>query len=231
MFDRFDDAARTIVVQAQHEARLLGHDEIGDDHLLLGVASTAPEIVGVPVEALRARVRAARTGAGDGIGGSAGQIPFTPHAKAALDWAGQEALAQGNAAVTPADVLAAVVRVNGRAADVLTRVGVDSMAEELLAIGPDSTAFADDPPVTPAGPSPTVIERLAQEGEAIMASLIDTPVGDVGHPRTDARLLLAILAVGGPIAEYLRECGVDAAAIHSLVPELDADAEGEGEGD
>lgn len=45
MFERFTDAARTAVVQAQEEARRLGHDQITPDHLLLGVLAD-PEGLG-----------------------------------------------------------------------------------------------------------------------------------------------------------------------------------------
>ena len=40
MFERFTDDARQVVVQAQAEARRLGHDYIGCEHLLLAAAST-----------------------------------------------------------------------------------------------------------------------------------------------------------------------------------------------
>jgi Clp amino terminal domain, pathogenicity island component len=40
MFERFTQDARTVVVQAQHHARRLGHRYIGCEHLLLAVAST-----------------------------------------------------------------------------------------------------------------------------------------------------------------------------------------------
>jgi ATP-dependent Clp protease ATP-binding subunit ClpA len=37
MFERFTTQARGVVVDAQHEARLLNHDYIGTEHLLLGL--------------------------------------------------------------------------------------------------------------------------------------------------------------------------------------------------
>ena len=40
MFERFTDGARQVVVQAQHDARRLGHNYIGCEHLLLAVAAT-----------------------------------------------------------------------------------------------------------------------------------------------------------------------------------------------
>ncbi len=37
MFQRFTDRARRVVVLAQHEARTLGHDSIGTEHILLAL--------------------------------------------------------------------------------------------------------------------------------------------------------------------------------------------------
>src|SRR3974390_1558884 len=63
MFERFTDRARRVLVLAQEEARLLNHNFIGTEHLLLGlmhesegVAAKALEPVGVSWEAVRAKV-------------------------------------------------------------------------------------------------------------------------------------------------------------------------------
>jgi ATP-dependent Clp protease ATP-binding subunit ClpC len=39
MFERFTDRARRVVVQAQEEARTLGHSYVGTEHILLGLLS------------------------------------------------------------------------------------------------------------------------------------------------------------------------------------------------
>jgi hypothetical protein len=49
-----------------------------------------------------------------------------------------------------------------------------------------------------------------------MALLDDVPLGDLGHPRVDARLLAAIALRGGPVAQWLSERGIDAGAIAAL---------------
>jgi ATP-dependent Clp protease ATP-binding subunit ClpA len=41
MFERLTDTARHVVVQAQHDARRLGHNYIGCEHLLLAAAAAA----------------------------------------------------------------------------------------------------------------------------------------------------------------------------------------------
>jgi ATP-dependent Clp protease ATP-binding subunit ClpA len=59
MFERFTDAARAVVVRAQEEATALGHDRIGTEHLLLGVAAGEGGILaslGVDHAALRSAV-------------------------------------------------------------------------------------------------------------------------------------------------------------------------------
>ena len=62
MFERFTDRARRVVVLAQEEARLLDHNYIGTEHILLGlihegegVAAKALESLGISLEALWAR--------------------------------------------------------------------------------------------------------------------------------------------------------------------------------
>src|SRR5713101_6434617 len=63
MFERFTDRARRVVVLAQEEARMLNHDYIGTEHILLGlsfegsgVAAQALELLGITPEAVRQQV-------------------------------------------------------------------------------------------------------------------------------------------------------------------------------
>jgi ATP-dependent Clp protease ATP-binding subunit ClpC len=64
VFERFTDRARRVVVLAQEEARLLNHNYIGTEHILLGlihegegVAAKALESLGISLEAVRSRSR------------------------------------------------------------------------------------------------------------------------------------------------------------------------------
>src|SRR5438445_9792258 len=98
MFERFTDRARHVIVLAQEEARLLDHDHIGTEHLLLGivadegVAAGALADLGLDLETARREVVEV-VGRGDGM--PSGHIPFTPRAKKALESSLREARDNG----------------------------------------------------------------------------------------------------------------------------------------
>jgi ATP-dependent Clp protease ATP-binding subunit ClpA len=96
MFERFTGQARHVVVSAQEEARVLDHNYIGTEHLLLGLLAAADSVAGVSLNALgythdevRAEVEA-KVGRGKPPPG--GHLPFTPRAKKVLELALREAL-------------------------------------------------------------------------------------------------------------------------------------------
>jgi ATP-dependent Clp protease ATP-binding subunit ClpC len=98
MFERFSDRARRAVVRAQEEARLLNHDYIGTEHILLGLlaeracaAARALGSLNVTLEAAREQVREI-VGQGSQEQGQRGHIPFTPRAKKVLELSLREAL-------------------------------------------------------------------------------------------------------------------------------------------
>jgi hypothetical protein len=134
MFQRFTDKARRTVVLAQEEARALGHDHIGTEHLLLGllresagVAATALTSFGISLDAARARAAGAGTTHPDAPGQAAaeGHIPFTPQAKRALELALREALRLGHDYIGTEHILLGLVREPGcRAAAILLEFGV-----------------------------------------------------------------------------------------------------------
>jgi hypothetical protein len=95
-FNRFSDRARRVVVLAQDEARRLGHDFIGTEHLLLGllvesegVGAQALQGAGITLDGVRAGIEEI-IGCGQGTPG--GHIPFTPRAKKVLELALRESL-------------------------------------------------------------------------------------------------------------------------------------------
>jgi ATP-dependent Clp protease ATP-binding subunit ClpC len=140
MFERFTERARQVVVVAQAEARGLGHDYIGTEHLLLGLLSesdglAARVLAALDVEADDVRERVVETvGRGDAAPPS-GQIPFTPRAKQALELALKESLTLGQKFIGTEHVLLGVIRVrDGIAARILLEADVDveKVREEVL---------------------------------------------------------------------------------------------------
>jgi Clp amino terminal domain, pathogenicity island component len=95
MFERFTDRARHVIVLAQEEARLLNHNYIGTEHILLGltregegVAVKSLESLNVSLAAVRAQVEQM---VGRGQDAPTGHIPFTPRAKRVLELSLREA--------------------------------------------------------------------------------------------------------------------------------------------
>ena len=98
MFERFTEQSRRVVVLAQEEARMLGHNHIGSEHLLLGLlheqGGTAADVLasaGITVEAARAQVEALAVPRDKS---PTGHIPFTQRAKKILELSLREALEQ-----------------------------------------------------------------------------------------------------------------------------------------
>ena len=130
MFERFTDRARRVLVLAQEEARLLNHNFIGTEHILLGlihegegVAAKALESLGVSLEAVKTEVEAA---IGPASSTSSGSPPFTPRAKKVLELSLREALQLGHNYIGTEHMLLGIVREGeGVAVAVLTTFGVD----------------------------------------------------------------------------------------------------------
>jgi ATP-dependent Clp protease ATP-binding subunit ClpC len=130
MFERFTDRARRVVVLAQEEARMLDHNYIGTEHLLLGlvhegegVAALALTGMGIQLEAVRWQIEQI---IGQGQATSAGHIPFTPRAKKVLELSLREALQLGHNYIGTEHILLGLVREGeGVAAQVLQKLGAD----------------------------------------------------------------------------------------------------------
>ncbi|GAA4115574.1 ATP-dependent Clp protease ATP-binding subunit [Knoellia locipacati] len=130
MFERFTDRARRVVVLAQEEARLLNHNYIGTEHILLGlihegegVASKALESLGISLDAVREQVQEI---IGQGQQAPTGHIPFTPRAKKVLELSLREALQLGHNYIGTEHILLGLIREGeGVAAQVLVKLGAD----------------------------------------------------------------------------------------------------------
>jgi ATP-dependent Clp protease ATP-binding subunit ClpC len=130
LFERFTDRARRVVVLAQEEARLLNHNYIGTEHILLGlihegegVAAKALESLSISLEGVRAQVEEI---IGQGGSSPSGHIPFTPRAKKVLELSLREALQLGHNYIGTEHILLGLIREGeGVAAQVLTKLGAD----------------------------------------------------------------------------------------------------------
>ncbi|HEV2375148.1 MAG TPA: ATP-dependent Clp protease ATP-binding subunit [Streptosporangiaceae bacterium] len=130
MFERFTDRARRVVVLAQEEARMLNHNYIGTEHILLGlihegegVAAKALESLAISLEAVRQQVEEI---IGQGQSAPSGHIPFTPRAKKVLELSLREALQLGHNYIGTEHILLGLIREGeGVAAQVLVKLGAD----------------------------------------------------------------------------------------------------------
>ncbi len=139
VFERFTEEARRVVVLAQEEARTLGHAHIGSEHLLLGLLRReddgAAAVLGdLGIDLARGRA-AVEEIVGRGEDSPAGQIPFTPRAKKALELALREALSLGHNYIGPEHILLALLRLGSRgtASRVIDEAGIgrESLREEI----------------------------------------------------------------------------------------------------
>jgi ATP-dependent Clp protease ATP-binding subunit ClpA len=130
MFERFTDRARRVVVLAQDEARMLNHDYIGTEHILLGlihegegVAARALEAMHIGLDTVRGQVEEI---IGRGEQSPPGHIPFTPRSKRVLELSLRESLQLGHNYIGTEHILLGLIREgDGVAAQVLVRLGAD----------------------------------------------------------------------------------------------------------
>jgi hypothetical protein len=170
MFERFTDRARRVVVLAQEEARLLNHNHIGTEHILLGlvhegegVAYLALTELGISLEAVRAQVEAE---IGQGSEAPGRHIPFTPRAKKVLELSLREALQLGHNYIGTEHILLGLIREGeGVAARVLVGLGagLDRVRGQVVQVL--ASASAAQAEQVAAGPS-----RIRQEAVTAMVA-------------------------------------------------------------
>jgi len=132
-FGRFTERARNAVVASQNEARTAGNDQIGPDHLILGLltepgALAAAAIIaqGVSLDAVRQAVTTALPSAADEV---PPLIPFGPRAKKTLELTFRQALRLGHNYIGTEHILLALLEFED-GDGVLTRLGVDKATAE-----------------------------------------------------------------------------------------------------
>ena len=132
MFGQFTEKARRVVIYAQEEARRMGHNFVGTEHLLLGLIRETNALpakllqsLGLDLETVRGEVLKA-TGRGPAIGPNE-EVAFTPRAKkVVLELGREEAEALGHNYIGPEHLLLGLIREGeGVAAQVLLAAGAD----------------------------------------------------------------------------------------------------------
>ncbi|GAA4084809.1 hypothetical protein HNR30_007348 [Nonomuraea soli] len=162
MFERFTDRARRVVVLAQEEARLLNHNYIGTEHILLGLVNESEGVAGRALSQCRIDLGQVREGVQEIVGMGdrppGGHIPFTPRAKKVLELSLREALQLGHNYIGTEHILLGLIREGeGVAAQVLVRYGADlnrirQVVVTLLHGRPQR--HDDDPPLDLSSPLP-----------------------------------------------------------------------------
>jgi ATP-dependent Clp protease ATP-binding subunit ClpC len=168
MFERFTDRARRVVVLAQEEARMLNHNYIGTEHILLGlihegegVAAKALESLGISLDGVRTQVTEI---IGEGQQAPSGHIPFTPRAKKVLELSLREALQLGHNYIGTEHILLGLIREGeGVAAQVLTKMGADlnKVRQQVIQL---LSGYQGKEPVSAGGP---------QEGQPAGSAVLD----------------------------------------------------------
>jgi ATP-dependent Clp protease ATP-binding subunit ClpC len=180
MFERFTDRARRVVDLARHQARTLGRDHIGTEHLLLGlidegqgVATTALTSMGINLDEMRQAVLDS-IGRGAKPSAKSEHIPFSPRAKKVLELSLHEANQLGHNYIGTEHILLGLIREGGGAAQLLAAAGVDhdrarQQIIELL-FGHREAGSATTPPPSPA-PPPAAADELMGRLTSIVTRL------------------------------------------------------------
>jgi ATP-dependent Clp protease ATP-binding subunit ClpC len=128
MFEKFSDQGRRVIVLSQEEARLLNHNYIGTEHILLGLVHEGEGVAAKALESLNVRLDAVRREVEELVdrGGSppSEHIPFTPRAKKVLELSLREAIQLGHNYIGTEHILLGLLREGeGVACQVLVRLG------------------------------------------------------------------------------------------------------------
>ena len=189
MFDRFTDRARRVIVLAQDEARMLNHNYIGTEHLLLGlihegegVAAKALESMGISLEAVREQVEEI---IGQGQQAPTGHIPFTPRAKKVLEFSMREALQINHPYIGTEHILLGLIREGeGVAAQVLIKLGADlnrvrnTVLQLLSGYQGKEAATAGAPEVGPSSQNATILDQFGRNlTQAARENKLDPVIG------------------------------------------------------
>ena len=241
MFERFTERARHVVVLAQDEARMLGHNYIGTEHILLGllreedgIAARVLDSLEIMVEEVRAQVVHLT---GQGHDEVTGQIPFTPRAKHVLELALREGLALGHNYIGTEHILLGLVReTEGVAARILHDFGADAETIQRAVVrmlsGPaPALAVKPDPRLGSrrSGQATGGLRRPAQAGPARLTRgarnvllLAQDEARALKHAQVGCEhILLGLLREeNGLAARLLASLGITLAEVRDQVPHI-----------
>jgi ATP-dependent Clp protease ATP-binding subunit ClpC len=193
LFERFTDPAKRTIALAQEEARMLNHNYIGTEHILLGlihedegVAAKALESLNISLEAVRQQVEEI---IGQGQAAPTGHIPFTPRAKKVLELSLREALQLGHNYIGTEHILLGLIREGeGVAAEVLQKLGanLDRVRNRVVRIIVHRVLEPEEemPPeawTPPSGPRCSSCS-LPLENALAYRTLVAAPFDDEGDP-------------------------------------------------
>ena len=216
MFEKFTDRARRVIVLAQEEARMLDHNYIGTEHILLGliheghgVAAKALESLGISLEAVRQNVVEM---IGRGQEAPSGHIPFTPRSKQVLELSLRESQQLGHEYIGTEHILLGLIREGeGVAAQVLVELGADlnRVRQQVLELleahareaGPEGEAAV----TREASPGLTAVVRDPGPGLAG-----EREVRIVGSPAQIAEILARLRSIDARLAAVHRHLGLEA---------------------
>ena len=182
MFERFTDRARNVVVLAQDEARMLNHNYIGTEHILLGLihesqglAAHALTSLGIGLEPARQQVAEI---VGRGENSPSGHIPFTPRAKKILEFSLREALQLGHNYIGTEHILLGLIREGegeGVAVEVLVNLGADlkRVRQEVIQLQADNPT-TEEMPQGPQGRGSGRAHAATQAAQAAQAAQAET---------------------------------------------------------
>ena len=209
MFERFTNRARHVVVLAQEEARLLSHNYIGTEHILLGLLGEPESIAGETLISFGITLDIGRREVEERVGlgkkAPSGHIPFTPRAKKVLELSLREALSLGHNYIGTEHILLGLIREgDGVAAQIIRdRVDLQQLRAAVIEAVPQSAGTGAGEPGEGAEETNAVLRwlrtRLTRHGSTSVPFRPGAPGAEPatrGTPAVEAALQQAARLAG-----------------------------------